>query len=166
MDKLYAQHENTIRERAWAFSQKTGRDYGDMLGVCHEAFMYAAARWEPGRGASFNSLLATCCTQHMIQYTRKVDYAAELLIDEPALMPGPSARLELLDILKELSEEAISVIDVLFNAPAELLQELGDRSHTPRLLRGALGRVCTRRGMDHNTVMACYDEIRIALAKG
>lgn len=117
IDKLYHDNANLIHKRAWSWARRTGRDWCDCMGVCHEAFMEAVRYFDPTRGAKFSSLLATCCNQSLTHYCKRTDLPSAEEYD-PDLNVS-SVRTDSC-FGRNLSEEARRALQVLTELPYDI----------------------------------------------
>jgi len=166
IEQLYGQHQKTLHERAWRWAQRTNREVGDMLGVCHEAFMEAVRLYEPERGAKFNSLLATMCNQSLGEYCKHTDQPPPEEFDNDTL-PSPQHVVEQVawrELYTRLSTEAREVVDIILESPAELLALVTERDTTGHKLRNAAEKLLwANKHMTRVQLAPLFTEIQSAL---
>ena len=148
VEKLYDDHINLIRKRAWVWSNRTGVQFEDLLSIGHACFMYCVQNWDSGRGAKFSSLLATRCNQRMAEYTLKMPPTVHETDDDRVTSHYclPDQLAMFMDDLTVLSEEAKAVVDILLNAPNDVWKCLHGRRATKIRLRRALREACYANG--------------------
>ena len=163
---LYRKHKRLLYERAHYWHKVTGQPVGDLLGACHKAFMDAARRYDPRRGA-FTTLLRRCCDNaiksHCQRWPPPVD--DEALLEQDSCCESPRARAAWRGFIDGLAGEAREAIEVLFACPEELWKELAGRPCEPKHIRQALRKVLLRKGWRPSSIRSAYTAIRTGLKK-
>ena len=164
IDQLYLQNSGVIFERAWYFTEKTGRPLTDFVSLGHEVFMECVESWKPER-AAFISHLHRKLTWGMLDFLKKVDHPVSYTLTkelEDLDVENPDGRIAFRDELTQLSMEAQHVASIILNGPGEVLDEIIGNI-TPKKVRGALRRHLRSLGWPWSKIRGSFNEIATAL---
>jgi RNA polymerase sigma factor (sigma-70 family) len=141
----------------------------DLIQEGYLAFLQARDRFDPDRGTQFSTWL-TCSLRNWfyIYSTRQArlrgwmsDPADGWEDSLPDPEPDQSVRFEFTDQMKELTQEAQEVADIIINGPEEVFQEIGaELRHSVWKLRANLKRWLRKKGWSGYQVDRVIRELR------
>jgi len=158
-EQYYEENKLLLANRAWSWAQTSGREFSDLLGVCHEAFMECTVKFVKARGAKFSSLLGTICNQMIIKYLNKHDHV-DAVFEDPDERVSPitvEAEVEWNDLKGYIRDEVGSIIDVLLKSYVEVIEEAG--SMRPRALKRGAKAVLRQEGYSDKEIAIAFARI-------
>lgn len=156
---LYASNLPLIRERV----NSVGYGYADMselLSLSDAIFMDAISRFDPSRGLKFSTFLYSKLTKELRDFMRRYPRTqedCEILLEDPR--SRHDKRLEFMDALHGMSDEACEVIELVIGIPGEILGTPG----SPREARARLRGFLDAGGWSNRRITAAFNEIREVL---
>lgn len=178
----YENYEGLLIKLSWKFCTSP-EELDDMMSICREAFVKAAARHNPKKG-KFTTQLHTYANRALIDEYRKkktqrrntflntsLDELMEFVngdnSQEETSIIDESQNVERRTIFRQhiegLSKEAQEVVSIIVKSPNELLG--GSISLAPKYLRGELIRMLRRRKWKWNVIYDSIKEIKSAIQK-
>lgn len=154
---LYEENQSLIYSRILHFHRAYGYDISELSSIANTIFMDAVKRWDSTK-TKFSTFLHSKLTTELCDYMRKYPKA---VIDDPPEMARPCPdiqRIEFLDRLNDLSEEARDVAMLLIDAPSEILGMSGELP--PRCAAGAIRSFLSSHGWNKSRITAVFNEIR------
>ena len=165
LDKLYADHERLMYDRAWFWAKRTGREVSDLMGPCADAFTLAVRWWKPNKGTKFSSTLHTFCDQRIGMFCAKTDLPPAEEHDPDREQGGCwlPAWVRWQTIRELVSGETRDVIDTIIAASTELIEMCGNDGLGTLSLRRAAKLLLFKRGYCLKGVMHAMREIKTTL---
>jgi DNA-directed RNA polymerase specialized sigma subunit len=119
-----------ITSRVQYWSTIADMDYDDLLSVAHEIFVDARTKYQPNRGAKFSSYLYMRLNSRFNQLRikqekrwRKVKVMPDQFIEMYCSTKyQPERQMSFKQMLTSLSAEAMQVVNIVLNTPAELIE--------------------------------------------
>jgi len=183
----YAKFENLIYYWAGRKSFETGLDRDDLISDFNLEFLKAQSAYDPTKG-KFSTYLVTrfnWIIAHKLKTARLNNARLSNIgsANQRYLVPGeagnntksayfsapenpglnPERRLLFKEMISGLSEDARMVLDVAWNAPAEILKWARAECPTNRTTKKHIRRYLKTKGWKDVVITGCFREIRIAL---
>lgn len=151
----------------WPKAKAMGVGLGDLEREAELAFVLAYHNWiAKARSGSFEGFLKTCVSNRLRNYLRNeckrtirastVDPSH--LLNEPSDEPSPDAYLCYGEVLQTLSEDASEIVEAIFAAPKDLLEDVTN-TESIKLVRGALKRWLKSRGWKRSRINEAFTEL-------
>lgn len=164
-DETYHKFKNMINSRAWGFHRTTGLPFEEVQSICMVAFAEALNKYNPDRGTSFSTLLHTYCTNALINFCKYEGREIRPEFNwEPKYMPHYDGGIDLKQAIKQMSNEAQAVIEILFECPDELLQLAKKGLNKSCHYRGALKQFLRGLSWSEPKITKTFIEIRGVVA--
>ena len=168
LDSLYEEHEEVLNHCAWRMVHQFGRDFEEMKGVSHIAFMRAGERWLKGnKKRPFRPYLREIVKNELKGHCRKyskpvalTEYETELLKQKKTAL-SPASSLVFRDMIGSLSKEASFIAHLFLSGPTEVLKLSGLES--ARQVRGDLRRYLLGIGWGQPRIWKAFKELRTVL---
>ena len=162
-DKYYEENKEMMFDRAWKWTRSSGREFSDIIGVCHVAFMECVRVFDKKRGARFSSLLGTMCNQHIIKYVCKFDEAQGFVENDQRLYMGTIEEMMWNDLKEEIEKEVGTIIKVIIDSFEEIIE--GAESLSTRSLRKSTKKVLAQKGFDQKEIDGSFKAIKHILSE-
>jgi hypothetical protein len=130
---------------AWSVVRTHGVEFGDAQSQAHLFALEYARKWDPERGASLSTWTWNILKQKMPEWAKKTRGNCGFGEQPEPQCPiqDPEAQVAFMELIANLPEDARSIVAVLLENPAAVMDESGTGS--PKRMRGALVRLCRKR---------------------
>ena len=146
--------------QCWKHIQRCGGDFDEARSVTDLAFMEAYDRWDPERGAQFNTFLWHYVRGRLLNWSNRQRKLSTNTVSEHGETIADRTPTGLQHLFSEVGEDARAIIGLVVEAPGELA-ELSQQE--PERWLKALWRTLRKAGWDMGRISVGMDEIREAV---
>lgn len=157
--------QNLVYDIAWTYTRRYGLDFEEAKAEACLGFAKAITRYDPNnsKGAKLSTLvyfLANCRLRRMVMDRVEGPKYCELNLDIEHELEAPPERCAALEAIEDLSDDAKTIVQLLLEAPQELLED----QPTPRQLFERVKDYLTwTQGRPHRKVKQACRELRTRL---
>ena len=161
-EEMYKKYNGIIKARATSFHRSTGRDIDDFLSAGNEVFMETLSLHDENK-ANFGTLLFLRLNNRFSDMVKKPRPLAAIHLDwiEDEREQDPINLINFKDILEHMSKEAKYVVNIVLDAPGEVLDIVG--GEPPKMIRGAIVRYLRKKKWKWNDIWNTFNEIKQVL---
>lgn len=164
----YPKVKDTIFKLAWKFAQQhpypsEEQAFEEYRSIGYWAFMNACRDFKPDRKMKFNSWVYQWCWDLMKNHVMAASKAPTFLeVNEEILGEAPSLRVESLELIEDLSEDARTMVALIIETPKDLL---GDGPLSIRQLMKKVKEHMVRNGTPASVVNKAHLELKSRFAE-
>ena len=165
---------NLVYGRVRHWSTVFDMDYDDLLSMAHEVFVDACSKYEDNRGAKFSTYLYMRLNSRFNQLRIKQETRnrkGRAMPDQYIDLYGstryqPERQIRFKQMLASLSAEAVQVVSIVLNTPAELIElarGVASRKDICHINKTLLSKYLRGRGWKVSAIDRVFAEIRAGL---
>jgi RNA polymerase sigma factor (sigma-70 family) len=157
----YNDVEKLIYHVANKVHAKHGGDIEELVSEANVAFMKAYKAYSPDRHTKFSTFLYCVIWNHLLTFIR--DNRSMPVVDTGSVVDNRPEPFMVWDFVEGLTEDAATVVGLVFTSPAELVEAAEGKGNQIRNWRSSIRRYLLNQGWSTDRVIECFSEIAAAL---
>jgi RNA polymerase sigma factor (sigma-70 family) len=161
VEETYADVKKLIYHIVNDFRAKHGGDSEELLAEANIGFMKAYQHFDHERGAKFSTFMHWVIWNHLLSFSTKSKLPVACADSVVDARPSPFL---LWEFAEGLTEDAATVLDLVFSSPAELTAIAEGKGNQGRNWRSSIRDYLIQKGWGTNRILECFSEITAALS--